>query len=443
VSSAGASAYTYFSDGNIKSRSDDFTASIPTPTGTTTFTLASTSNRLTAASGLLTRSYSYDAAGNTTSDGARSFTYDDSGRMETSTSDGVTTTYAYNGLGERVMKTNATGTKYFAYDEVGHLLGEYDEDGELIQETVWFEDMPVATLRPNGTSGVDVYYVHVDHLNTPRRVTDPSDNEIVWRWDSEPYGATEADEDPDEDSNGFTYNLRFPGQYFDDETGLHYNYFRDYDAVTGRYVESDPIGLSGGVNTYAYGAGNPVGNIDPSGLDCVSAGGLTTCRYPGGPAFTLPTPPGFPARISASNRQLYHHYDVAREIGCARPQDVMQALIDNPTPGTPNPASLGGTRNNAPALIFRHNLVRSYLTSDLNTGALIVVNLTGPGSAFHPGYVARTVRDGVAHSYGEGLNGWQSPSTTAQWFQTLGNEYVWGGQMSELINRAKTDCGCQ
>jgi hypothetical protein len=121
----------------------------------------------------------------------------------------------------------------------------------------------------------------------------------------------------------------------------------------------------------------------------------------------------------------------------------MQALINNPTPGTPSAASAGGTRNNAPALIFRDNTVTSYLTKDLNTGAPLVVNMTDPGSAFHPGYVARTVTNGVAHSYGEGLNGWQSPAATAQWFQNLGNEVVWGGQMVDLIRAAKGNCACQ
>jgi len=266
VSSAGASTYTFFPDGLIKSRDDNFTVSIPITTGSTTFTLAPTSNRLTGASGLLTRSYSYDAAGNTLSDAAKSFTYNDAGRMATSTSGGVTTTYAYNGLGERVVKTSVSGTVYFAYDESGRTIGEYDEDGDLIQETVWFEEMPVATLRPDGVSGIKVYYVHTDHLSTPRRITDPTDNAIVWRWDSEPYGATAANEDPDGDANPFTYNLRFPGQYFDDETGLHYNYARDYDAVTGRYLESDPIGLDGGINTYAYVGSDPTGGIDPLGL---------------------------------------------------------------------------------------------------------------------------------------------------------------------------------
>jgi RHS repeat-associated protein len=87
----------------------------------------------------------------------------------------------------------------------------------------------------------------------------------VWRWDSEPYGATAANEDPDGDSTAFTYNLRFPGQYRDAETGLNCNYFRDYDPQTGRYIESDRIGLDGGTNTYAYVYDDPVKLIDSTG----------------------------------------------------------------------------------------------------------------------------------------------------------------------------------
>ena len=66
-----------------------------------------------------------------------------------------------------------------AYDEAEHLLGEYDADGDLIQETVWLGDTPVAVLKPHGGSGISVFYVHTDHLNTPRRITRPSDNAIV------------------------------------------------------------------------------------------------------------------------------------------------------------------------------------------------------------------------------------------------------------------------
>ncbi|HKU13852.1 MAG TPA: RHS repeat-associated core domain-containing protein, partial [Steroidobacteraceae bacterium] len=130
----------------------------------------------------------------------------------------------------------------------------------------WFGDIPVAVLKPNG-SGVDVFYVHTDHLNTPRRISRPSDDVIVWRWDGNPFGTTAASEDPDGDSTSFAYGLRFPGQYFDAETGLHYNYMRDLDPQVGRYVQSDPIGLEGGINTYAYVAGNPISLTDPEGLD--------------------------------------------------------------------------------------------------------------------------------------------------------------------------------
>jgi RHS repeat-associated protein len=103
-------------------------------------------------------------------------------------------------------------------------------------------------------------------LNTPRRITRPSDNAILWRWDSDPFGATAANDDPDGDTITFTYHHRFPGQYFDAETGLHYNYFRDYDPVVGRYTQSDLIGLLGGINTYSYALNNPIGFYDPYGL---------------------------------------------------------------------------------------------------------------------------------------------------------------------------------
>jgi RHS repeat-associated protein len=156
-------------------------------------------------------------------------------------------------------------TRYFAYDEAGHLIGEYDEAGDPIQETVWLGDIPVATLKPNVGGGVSVFYIHTDNLNTPRRITRPSDNAILWRWDSAPFGATAANDDPDGDTITFAFNLRFPGQYFDAETGLHYNYFRDYDPVTGRYLQSDPLGLVAGINTYAYVGGNPLSFTDSTG----------------------------------------------------------------------------------------------------------------------------------------------------------------------------------
>ncbi|NHZ67261.1 RHS repeat-associated core domain-containing protein, partial [Massilia genomosp. 1] len=104
-------------------------------------------------------------------------------------------------------------------------------------------------------------------------ITRTPDNKIVWRWDNgDPFGLTPPNENPS-GVGTFTFNLRMPGQYYDKNTNLFYNYYRDYDPQTGRYVQSDPIGLGGGINTYGYVGGNPLTFIDPFGLDstCMAA----------------------------------------------------------------------------------------------------------------------------------------------------------------------------
>jgi RHS repeat-associated protein len=118
--------------------------------------------------------------------------------------------------------------------------------------------------------GYKAYYIYADHLNTPRLITDTAAgaaNKKVWQWDSDPFGITPPNENPAA-AGVFTYNPRFPGQVYDKETGLHYNYFRDYNPGTGRYVQSDPIGLAGGMNTFGYVEGNPLMFTDPTGLIC-------------------------------------------------------------------------------------------------------------------------------------------------------------------------------
>ncbi|MGD2136899.1 MAG: RHS repeat-associated core domain-containing protein [Gammaproteobacteria bacterium] len=111
-----------------------------------------------------------------------------------------------------------------------------------------------------------VSYVHNDHLGTPQAMSDET-GKVTWRANYDPFGAAAVDEDPDGDRISTSLNIRFPGQYYDQETGLHYNYFRYYDPSTGRYINSDPVGLGGGLNTYAYVGNNPLKYLDFYGLD--------------------------------------------------------------------------------------------------------------------------------------------------------------------------------
>jgi RHS repeat-associated protein len=116
-----------------------------------------------------------------------------------------------------------------------------------------------------GPPVAQMYFIHTDHLNTPRLVANAA-GQTVWLWhQAEPFGNNAPDENPG-GLGIFEFPLRLPGQYFDKETNLHYNYFRDYDPGVGRYIESDLIGLRGGLNTYSYGKADPVYTTDRFGL---------------------------------------------------------------------------------------------------------------------------------------------------------------------------------
>ena len=224
---------------------------------------------------------SYDVAGNTTGGLSfqRSQIYDDRGRLA-SVFEGFVGTiaqYRYNAAGERVFKDFPIAKdRAYAYDADGRLLGEYYASGgggpEAINEIVWLDDLPIATLRKGAH-----YLIEADHLGTPRAVVDPTTDTPVWRWDlagpnattSAVFGDSLPLTDPDGDGEPFEFNLRFPGQQYDAETGTHYNYFRDYEPVTGRYIESDPVGLLGEISTYSYSLSNPLTYTDPFGLEGV------------------------------------------------------------------------------------------------------------------------------------------------------------------------------
>ncbi|MGC1468428.1 MAG: RHS repeat-associated core domain-containing protein, partial [Sphingorhabdus sp.] len=210
----------------------------------------------------------------------REFVYDDTDRMRQVKHDGVVAmNYLYNGLGERVYKTGSGQTVTTVYDEEGHWIGDYDANGQPIKQAIWLDDLPVGLLVGAGANQ-KLFYIEADALGTPRVVIDPDRNVAVWRWDlaNEAFGDSAPNQDPDADGVAFVFDMRFPGQRYDSATGLNYNYYRDYEAGTGRYAESDPIGLDGGMSTYGYADGSPLMYDDPEGLVTGKVGGFLAQR---------------------------------------------------------------------------------------------------------------------------------------------------------------------
>lgn len=142
-----------------------------------------------------------------------------------------------------------------------------------------------ATLLIAQPIQAETFYFHNDHLGTPQVLTDDSGT-VVWQGSYKPFGEVT------ETTATVEQNIRFPGQYFEEETGLHYNYFRDYDPGTGRYIESDPIGLGGGINTFGYAYQNSIKFKDIFGLQGSGLGGPPPDIDPNN--LPKPPPPGEP-----------------------------------------------------------------------------------------------------------------------------------------------------
>ncbi len=225
---------------------------------------------------------SYDAMGNLVNDGlGLSLSYDSTGRLTTATKSAAQFTAGYNALGQRVTKTSTgtstPGTRLYALDETGRPLGVYVVDsgasnGYRVEEEYVHLDgwRPVAVVRPDAATGManpQVFPILTDHLGTPRKVLDGDTGETRWAWDAkQPFGHELPNETPTPGLPAFAFDLRFPGQRYDDETGLFHNGFRDYHPGLGRYVQSDPLGLEAGWNTFAYVGAGPLEAIDPDGL---------------------------------------------------------------------------------------------------------------------------------------------------------------------------------
>ncbi|MDJ0654152.1 MAG: RHS repeat-associated core domain-containing protein [Xanthomonadales bacterium] len=219
----------------------------------TNYGYSSTSNRLTS---IDSTTISYDSVGNITDDGSQQYVYDDRNRM-VGADQGITDLgdYDYNGRGERVRKTIGAADSYFVFDKTGNLVAEADNIGTVTREYVYDQSMRLAI-----TEGSSIYYFHPDHIGTPQKITNSSGSS-VWSADYEPFGSLHAE------SGSLLNKLRFPGQHEDTETGLRYNYFRDYAPALGRYTQSDPIGLEAGINTYVYVESSPLTAFDKFGLN--------------------------------------------------------------------------------------------------------------------------------------------------------------------------------
>lgn len=248
--------------------------------------------------------YSYDALGNRLDRGGQydafnklivddqyDYTYDSAGNLITRSnrSSGEVMNYEFNARGRlksvRVTapgETNSTTIASYGYDIKGRLT--YRTVG---RETTWYQwagDLLVGEFDGNSadpsrvyryggagwtateysdTSGT--YYVQDDYLNTPRYLTNEG-GDIVWRNQMTPYGIDRLESDVDGNGVPVTYNQRFPGQFADNVIGLNYNRSRYYNSGTGRYISSDPIGIAGGINTYAYVGNNPTNYLDLNGM---------------------------------------------------------------------------------------------------------------------------------------------------------------------------------
>ena len=220
-------------------------------------------NRLIEQTDLLSgmmRSYRYDGNGAPTDTGLIKYDYNADGRpVAVYRGEQLIAQYSYNSFGARVKKVRYADdalpeTTYFLYDGKT-LAAEISGNGNIASQYVYLSaNRPVLKLE-----GSEAYSIHTDHLGTPRIMTD-KDSVVVWAATYSPFGEASISK------NIVSLPLRLPGQYLDDETGTHYNYLRDYDPTTGRYLTSDPIGLNGGINTYAYASNNPVALFDVIGL---------------------------------------------------------------------------------------------------------------------------------------------------------------------------------
>lgn len=263
---------------------------------THTYGYYATHNKLAAVDeGLTTiRAFTYTANGNIASDDRagtlHAYTWNNANRMATATVGGsLKGTYLYNAMEQQVSRalTNMTpaGTIHSIYDRWGNLIAETDGFGNTVREYLWVAEnmvavdqatnrtlfVPLAVVDDVDTVSPKLYYVHADHLNRPVKMTDGAKASV---WDAVwlPFGGAHSI------TGTAANNARFPGQWYQLESDLHYNWHRSYDPTTGRYNKADPLGLVDGPSIYAYAHNSPQMLVDPDGqyaqLIRIAAGGI-------------------------------------------------------------------------------------------------------------------------------------------------------------------------
>ena len=245
------------------------------------------------------------------------FSYDRANRLGAITDPGLDASYTIAATGMRAAKTVNGNTTRFVYGLDGQLLHEHDLHSSRKDQHLYLHGRPIALIRNNA-----VYWAHTDHLGRPEVLAN-STGTIVWRAIPQAFTRSVIT-----DTIG-GHNVGFPGQYHDEETGFAYNIHRDYDPVTGRYLQSDPIGLNGGTNTYAYVGGNPVGQVDPLGLAGCIVGWY---GYPISiPGIKEPVPLVHAGVLSYNDTGQTRYYEYGRygdNFGAVRRQPVPDISLD-------------------------------------------------------------------------------------------------------------------
>jgi RHS repeat-associated protein len=225
---------------------------------TDTYSYTPGTNRLASITGGNPNSFTYDPAGNTTVHGQLALDYNYNSRMVTiSDLMGPVVTYKYNANNQRVIKDWDGEVMVYHYDQGGNLIGESTAGGMFLADYVYHGIRPVAKF--DSTQNPEPSFYIADHLGTPQRMVSPT-NSVVWNADIKPFGKASLQ------ANLVPNNIRFSGQYEDEESGYHYNWHRHYDPMTGRYIETDPLGIAASLNLYLYVGGSPLVFIDPYGL---------------------------------------------------------------------------------------------------------------------------------------------------------------------------------